>query len=208
MNLVKSAALLVSGLVLLAPLTLHARAQPPTTCKPCGSWELDVAASQPAEAAIETAMLKYKEPKMPRRRAPRGDLIAEAEAEFENSLDIRPGPARRANLREELLRLLQSPTTLNLRQDGDDIVIEAQDGPTRRVTPGEPHDRVDARGTAHIVSTWRKPAALTVAETYSRKTSNREIYALDARTGNLLVTRTVERVGLPDVVVHSSYRPR
>ena len=206
MNLVKSAILL--SLALFAPFALHARAQAPTECPPCGSWELDVAASQPADAAIESAMLKYKEPKIPRRRAPRGDLVAETEAEFENSLDERPGPARRNNLREELLKLLQSPATLRLRQDRDDIVIEAQGGPTRRVTPGEPHDRVDARGTARIVSNWRKPATLTVAETYSRKTSNRETYALDARSGSLLVTRTVERVGLPDVIVHSSYRPR
>ena len=208
MNLVKAAVPLLFVALLLAPPASRARTDP-AVCAPCGEWQLDAAASQPVEAAINAALEQYKEPRPPRRRAMRGDLDSETNAEFQASLDEPPpGPNRRTRLRENLRRLLQSPATLRLRQDREDIVIEAQGGPTRRVTPGEPHARVDELGTARIASKWRNPNTLTVTEKYSRKTENREIYALAAAKRVLHVTRSVSRQGLPAVTVHSTYVAR
>jgi hypothetical protein len=191
------------ALSLLLPLTALARTTIPP-CKPCGAWQLDVASSQDGQSVLDAAMAKFKPPKMRRMRAMRGDIAAETEAEFANSLIERPGPDFRKHLRDDLLKLVRSPESLQLRQEGEDVVIEAAGGGTRRVTPGEPHARVDELGTAEIVSKWQG-ASLSITESYMRKTRNREVYTLDAAKGRLLVTRTVQRPGLPDVVVHSTY---
>jgi hypothetical protein len=197
------------ALPLLIPLlwagTADAAKAPPPACKPCGAWQLDPALSEPAEPVIDAALARYKPPRPRRLRASPGDIVGETEAEFEASLDRMPGMMDRSQLRDELERLLQTPETLDLHQEGDDIVIEAKGAPRRRVTPGEPHARVDARGTAEISSRWRS-GALNVNETYTRRSANREIYALEA--GQLRVTRTVSRPGLPDVIVHSIYKMR
>jgi hypothetical protein len=200
MNLLKSAIVAL----LLLPLAALARTPPPAPCKPCGAWQLDVASSDVVEPAVDAALAKYK-PRRPRRvRGSYGDVRSETEAEFENSLIERPG-ADRGRLRENLLTVLHSPAELRLRQDGEDIVIETPGGPTQRVTPGEPHARVDLLGTAEIVSRLRG-STLTITEKYDvRKVSNREVYAVDAGTGHLLVTRSVTRPGLKEIVVKSTY---
>jgi hypothetical protein len=138
-------------------------------------------------------------------RAPRGDIDAEAAAEFEYQLDRMAGPEDSPQLRAEVTRLLVAPATLRLREERSDIVIEAAGGPTRRLSPGEPHARVDSLGTARITSRWRS-GALTIEEDYRRRTVNRESYAVDG-SGKLKVTRSVTRPGLPTVTVHSVYQP-
>jgi hypothetical protein len=183
----------------------HSAKAPPPACKPCGAWELDPANSEPVDPAIDAALARYKPPRPRRLRASPGDIVGETEAEFEASLDRMPGMMDRSQLRDELKRLLQTPESLDLRQEGGDVVIEAKGSPKRRITPGEPHARVDARGTAEISSRWRS-GALNVNETYTRKSANREVYLLEA--GQLRVTRTVTRPGLPDVVVRSTYKMR
>jgi len=195
-------------LLMLLPLAALTRTQAPVACKPCGSWQLDASASEAVEPAVDAALAKYKPPKPRRYRAHYGDIASETEAEFQASLDERPGPGDRKRLRDILLKQLASPAELALRQDGEDIVIEPTGGYRRRVTPGEPHARVDELGTAEIVTSWRG-ASLTITETYQqRKTQNREVYALDAAKGLLQVTRTLNRPGLPAVVVRSTYRMR
>jgi hypothetical protein len=189
--------------VLLLPLGAFARSDA-TACKPCGSWQLDASASDDVEKLLDAAMAKYKPPRPRRMRELRGDVNAETQVEFENSLIDRPGPADRQHLREDLARLLRSPASLQLRQEGDDVVIEGQGTGVRRITPGEPHARVDALGTAQIASRLSGPT-LTITESYVRKTRNREIYAFDAAKGVLRVTRTAVRPGLPEVVVHTTY---
>ncbi len=193
------------ALLLLLPLAALARTAPPA-CKPCGSWQIDGATSEAVEPALDAALAKYKPPKPKRFRGHYGDVASETEAEFNNSLEERFGPRDRTKLREDLLRQLAAPAQFSLRQDGDDIVIEPAGGYRRRVTPGEPHARVDELGTAEIVTTWRG-AQLTITEKYrERKTENREVYSLDAAKGLLLVTRSVTRPGLPTVVVHTTYQ--
>ncbi|MET0291438.1 MAG: hypothetical protein ABW136_03670 [Steroidobacteraceae bacterium] len=178
----------------------------PIPCKPCGAWQLDPAASDNIDRALDKSFAEYKPPRPKHLRAPRGDIEAEATAEFEFQLDRMPGPEDRPQLRAELVKLLTSPNTLRLREDRDDIVIEAAGGPTRRVSPGEPHARVDSLGTAKIDSRWRS-GALTIKEDYRRKTVNQESYAIDPGSGRLKVTRSVTRPGLPTVTVHSVYQP-
>lgn len=194
------------ALLLLVPLAAIARSERPV-CKPCGTWQLDAAASEAVEPAIDAALAKFKPPRMKRMRPHYGDIASETEAEFVNSLDERPGPWDRGKLREDLLRQLASPPTFTLRQDGEDVVIEPEGGYRRRVTPGEPHARVDALGTAQILAAWRG-AQLTITETYQRKMQNREVYVLNTAKGLLQVTRSVSRLGLPTVVVHTTYRMR
>ena len=203
MSSTKSAVLLLCAM-LLAPC-VEAAPKAPAPCKPCGEWTLDAAATESAAPIIDAALSRYKPPRRRRISAPRDDIAAQTAAEFEASLDepVPGGPGSRNRLRENLARLLEPPGSLRLRQDGDDIVIEARNGATRRVTPGEPHARVDELGTAEIVSQWRG-GGLTVTESYRRKVFNRETYVVDAQ-GRLLVTRTISRTGLPPVVVHSTY---
>lgn len=190
--------------LMLMPAAVLAKDSPPE-CRPCGDWQLDAAASEAAEPAVDAALARYKPPK-PRRFRPRyGDVASETEAEFQASLDERFGPADRRELREELLKQLASPERFSLRQDGEDIVVLPEGGYRRRVTPGEPHARVDSLGTAEIEATLRGPT-LTIAETYKRRTQNREVYAVDSAGAVLKVTRSVRRPGLPEVVVHATYR--
>jgi hypothetical protein len=194
----RSFLLLAAGLSLSS---LGAAATTPPACPPCGAWRLE--SSDDATAAVDAAMAKYK-PRKPRMmRVPTGDIAAESEAEFHNSLEM-PQPGYREELRAGLLKLATSPAELKVRLDGEDVVVEAAGGPTRRVTPGEPHARVDSMGTAEIASKWRRDGLL-VTETYTGKTNNREAYVVDAAHASLTVTRTFERRGLPDVVVHSHY---
>ena len=192
------------ALLLLLPLAALARSAPPA-CQPCGTWQIDPSASEAVEPAVDAALEKYKPPRMKRFRGNYGDIASETEAEFNNSLTERFGPRDREKLRDELLRALATPAQLTLRQDGDDVLIEPAEGYRRRVTPGEPHARVDSVGTAEIAATLRG-ATLTISEKYQRKTENREIYALDAAKGLLRVTRSVRRPGLPTIVVHSTYQ--
>jgi hypothetical protein len=195
------------GLWALLLASAHAAGATPAPCRPCGEWQLDPAASDAVAPAIDAAMARYKAPRRRRIRAPRDDIDAQTQAEFEASLDepVPGGPGSRNRLRENLQNLLDPPASLRVRQEGGDVVIEAP-GETRRVTPGEPHSRVDSLGTARIVSEWRR-GGLTVTESYRRRTSNREIYALDAQ-GRLVVTRTISRPGLPSITLRSSYAAR
>ena len=193
----------VAVAILFLPFAALARTQVPP-CQPCGAWQLDPASSDSAEPALDAALAKYKPPRPRRIRGMYGDVRSETEAEFENSLIERPGPVDRQQLRDNLLKLLSAPAELRLRQDGEDIVIESASGITRRVTPGEPHARVDLLGTAQIVSQLRGDT-LSITETYGRKLKNREVYVLDAGKGRLRVTRTVTRPGLKDVTVKSTY---
>ena len=201
-------ATLLAALALTAATTSCVAMHPaPGDCKPCGDWQLDAAASDSAEAAVEAAMAHYKEPRIRIRRLPYGDIAAATEAEFQNSLDRMPGPESRGQMRQSLTQLLHAPATLSLHQDRDDIVIESEDTGRRRVTPGEPHARVDSLGTARIVARWTA-GGLTVNETYRRKVSNRDDYVLEPSTGRLKVTRSVSRPGLPALVVETVYRAR
>lgn len=195
----------LGSLILSLAFAATAGAATTPSCKPCGAWQLDAAASDDVDRALDRSFAEYKPPRLKRMRAPRGDIEAETAAEFEYQLDRMPGPEDRPQLRAEVARLVASPKTLRLSEERSDIVIEAVGGPTRRVSPGEPHARVDSLGTARIKSRWRS-GALTIEEDYRRGTVNRETYTVD-NAGRLKVTRSVSRPGLPTVTVHSVYQP-
>jgi hypothetical protein len=172
----------------------------------CGeTWQLDTAASDDPAKAIETAVLAYKEEKPKRPRGHSSDLASMYRAEDEASLGplfLRP---RREELRLELVRRLTIPQQLRLSVVHGDILVDESRGSPRRFTPGEPHARVDAQGTANIRANWTGNK-LVIREDYGRKVSNRETYALDSHGLQLIVTRVLERPAMPDITLRSVYR--
>jgi hypothetical protein len=193
-------------------ITFPVWAAAPTGCGTlCGSWQLDAALSAAVAPAVDTALGSYNEPRG--KRAPRSarsrsgmpeDTIDEIDSAMEHSLGPvfdRPG---RADLRTELMSLLTPPSRLNLDARGDDILIQGDGDPARRLTPGTPKARVNANGTAEILTNW-KSAKLTVSERYDRKRRYAETYALQA-DGSLLVAREVKRPGMKPLKLQAIYR--
>jgi len=169
------------------------------------AWQLDTAASDDPAKAIETAVLAYKEEKPKRPRGHSSDLASMYRAEDEASLGplfLRP---RRDELRQELIRRLTIPQQLRVSVVHGDILVDESRGSPRRFTPGEPHARVDAQGTANIRANW-SGNKLVIREDYGRKVSNRETYALDSHGLQLIVTRVLERPAMPDITLRSVYR--
>jgi hypothetical protein len=151
---------------------------PPGCAWLCGKWVLDVASSEPAEPVVDTALEKF-----------RG-----------------PGPSIKAQVRAQMLTLLSPPTTLELGEQGKQVLIRWGDSPERRVFPGEPHSRVDALGTAKIRGNWKKDA-LTINESYGSKREQTETYTL-LPDGTLQLTLVLERPEAKVMRLRSIYRRR
>ena len=133
------------------------------------------------------------------------DPIGQIEAEAERSLGPIHDRLGRDDLRAELQHLLAAPQMLRLDARLREILILGDRNPERRLTPGEPHARVDAIGTATIKVSW-KSGQLQVTEVYDRKRAYSETYALQRADGSLLVTREVRRPGMKALRVKSVYR--
>jgi hypothetical protein len=194
-------------LLLGASLALDVGAAPPVCGRLCAAWQLDPAASSDPKAAIDTAVTAYKEEKPKRRRAPGSDFASLARAELEESL----GPMRerpmREELREELTHLLVIPGSLRISLEGDEVRIDEGRGGPRRFDLGESYSRVDDLGTAEVSAQFQGNG-FRIREKYRKgRGSNRETYQIEARTDRLVVTRTIERPKMPDIVVRSVYRP-
>jgi len=194
------------ALLLGASLVLDAGAAP--ACgRLCAAWQLDAAASGDPQAAIDTAVAAYKEEQPKRRRFSGSDIAALTKAELEDSL----GPMRerpmRDELRKDLSRLLVIPATLRISQSGDEVKLDEGRGGPRSFDLDEAYSRVDEVGTAEI-SAQLKSDGFSVREKYKKgRGSNREAYQLEPRTDRLIVTRTVSRPKMPDIVLRSIYRP-
>jgi hypothetical protein len=194
------------ALVAGATLALDASASP--ACgRLCAAWQLDAAASGDPQAAVDSAVAAYKEEKPKRRHAPGSDLAALAKAELDDSL----GPMRERPLREELRQqlagLLVIPPTLRISQAGDEILLDEGRHSPRHFDLDESYSRVDDLGTAEVTAQL-KSDGFTVREKYNKgRGSNRETYQLEAKTDRLIVTRTVARPKMPDLVLRSIYRP-
>jgi hypothetical protein len=194
------------ALLLGTSLVLDASAAP--VCgRLCASWQLDAAASGDPQAAIETAVAAYKEEQPKRHRYFGSDIAALTKAELEDSL----GPMRerpmRDELRKDLTRLLVLPATLRISQSGDELRLDEGRGGPRSFDLDEPYSRVDEMGTAEI-SAQLKRDGFSIREKYRKgRGSNREAYQLEPRTDRLVVTRTVSRPKMPDIVLRSIYRP-
>ncbi len=183
-------------------------AQVPAGCGTlCGSWQLDAAHSDPAEATLDQALAGYRDPRPKRtRHGGSGDPLADIEAGAIDALGPihdRPG---RDMLRDDLLPLVRAPQALTLAADGKAILIRTGERSQRKLSPGEPHSRVDAEGTAKIRCTWQS-GRLVVSEVYDRKRRYTETFELQRADGSLVVTREIERPGLKALRVRFVYRP-
>jgi hypothetical protein len=151
---------------------------PPGCAWLCGNWVLDAAGSEAAEPVVETALEKFKT----------------------------GGASTKAQVRAQLLTLMSPPPSLELGEQGKQVLIRWGDSPERRVFPGEPHSRVDAQGTAKIRADWKKDS-LIVNESYGSKREQTETYAL-LPDGTLQLTRVVERPEAKVMRLRSIYRRR
>jgi hypothetical protein len=113
----------------------------------------------------------------------------------------------REELRTQLTRLLVIPASLRLSLEGDEMRIDEGRGSPRRFDLGESYSRVDDLGTAEV-SAQLQSDGFRIREKYRKgRGSNREAYQIETRTDRLVVTRTIERPKMPDIVLRTVYRP-
>ncbi len=186
----------------LAVLPARAAEAPDGCAWLCGKWVIDATSSEAPDAAVDTALQKFKEPK-PRKppRPRRGDLLDPDDPAFALPVPESPG---KAALRQQLLTALEPPASLAFAEQARVIVIRAGDTEERRVYPGEPHSRVSAQGTTRISTDWKK-TSLVVSEDRGGKRKTTETFAL-LPDGTLQLTRLVEYPGLKPMRHTAIYR--
>ena len=120
---------------------------------------------------------------------------------------LRPDFTRlqREELRSELEQMMRQPSELRIAASGKDIRVASSTGPGDRLTPGEPHSRVDRYGSAKISTNW-KGSRLVVVERYDRKNQQETTFSLRSSDGALEVLQVITRSGLPRVSFRSVYR--
>jgi hypothetical protein len=196
----------IAGALLLAlwVLPLHARDAPSGCAWLCGKWVLDAGRSESAEAPVDAALQKFRQPKSrrPRRGFPDGPAGTEEPDVF--SPPPPPEPMGKSALRTQLLDELTPPASLTFGHQEAVILIRAADGEERRVYPGTPHSLTNSRGTTQIKTNW-KNEALVIKEDRGGKRKFTETFALLADSG-LQVTRVLERPGLKALRVRAVYR--
>lgn len=197
-------------LCLITSFAASAASRQPSCGALCGRWRLDTAASDPVEAYVATALAAYRESR-PTRAAGNGNITprnlqAAAEAELRESLGPITERPNRSNLRSELLAMLTPPQTLQITVAGPDVLIGADDRSARHYSPGVPHARVDAQGTAKIKATLA-PGRFTLQERYDRSRQYLETYTVQRTDGSLLVERQIDRPGLKTLRLRAVYRP-
>lgn len=171
----------------------------------CGQWQLEAGTAPTAEAVVDAALARYSGPRMPARQRAPNTLEGAARADMERAIGPIDDRLPHQELRAELLRLLQVPAQLKIRQQGADMVLENPGNGARRFSPGVSHARVDADGTA-IIRAVLKPRRLTITETYARKRRNGEDYSVDREGNRLTVVRELRRPGLAPVRLEVHYR--
>jgi len=197
---------IVAAALLFLALPAWSATPVPACAALCGQWQMDASRSDALAPALDSALAEYKDPR-PKRSKDRSDTdpFGQIEAEAERALGPIHDRLGRDDLRAELQLLLAAPQLLRLDARRSDILILGDRNPERRLTPGEPHVRVDAIGTAKIKASW-KSGQLLVTETYDRKRAYSETYALQRADGSLLVTREVRRPGMKALRLKSVYR--
>jgi hypothetical protein len=196
---------IVAAALLFISLPIWSAAPAPACAALCGQWQMDASRSEAIAPALDMALAEYKDPR-PRRNKDVGDNpIGQIQAEAERSLGPIHDRLGRDDLRAELQHLLAVPQLLRLDGRRSEILILGDKSPERRLTPGEPHARVDAIGTATIHVSW-KSGQLLITEKYDRKRAYSETYALQRADGSLLVTREVRRPGMKALRLKSVYR--
>jgi hypothetical protein len=194
-------------LAVLLTFNLPAAGGAPLDCRPlCGNWQLDPAASDPLEPALDAAFAKFKQPvpKQAKRGEP-GNMESMTRAADEAGLGPIYDRPQREDLREVLMRTLSPPQVLELAANGADLLVAVDGRKPLRLTPGAPHSRVDAEGTAQISVDWRKDQ-LTVTERYDRKRQYTRHLALRPSDGVMVLTQQITRSGVPALTLRSIYR--
>jgi hypothetical protein len=177
----------------------------------CGRWQLDVTASDPVEARIDAALATYRpaRDRQARRRMGGNDpqnLQTLSEAELRESLGPITDRPDSSRLRSELLAALTPPQTLQIRIAGTDVLIDTGDRSARSYSPGVPHARVDAQGTARIKAALTS-GQFTLSERYDSQRQYTEIYTVQRANGSLQVERQIERPGLKKLRLRAVYKP-
>jgi hypothetical protein len=172
----------------------------------CGRWQLDAAASDALEPALDAAFARFKEPK-PRRmkEGSPGNIDSMNKAADEAELGPFYERPKGFDLRSEITRTVTPPDKLELTAKGTDILVAVDGHKPLSLTPGEPHSRTDAYGTAEITVDWRKEQ-LTVNERYDRNRQYSRHLAVRHDDGALVLTQQITRQGVPALVLHSIYR--
>lgn len=194
-------------MLLLASGAAHGAAPTAACAALCGEWRLDTATSDDRGQVLDAAFEKFKDPKPRHRAAPPPDADVAAVGAILDEESLKPTFTRlpREQLRDELQQLMRQPATLTLSASGKDIRVASSGGPGDRLTPGQPHTRVDRYGTARISTSW-KGAKLVVVEKYDRKNMQETTFSLRSSDGALEVQQVITRAGLPRVSFRSVYR--
>ncbi|MEO8308395.1 MAG: hypothetical protein ABI616_10205 [Pseudomonadota bacterium] len=193
-------------LAVLLTCGIAAAAPPPECGALCGSWQLDPAASDAVEPALDQVFARFKEPRPRRMKEGSPDNLesmnkAADEAEL-GPLYERP---KGFDLRKEITRTVTPPEKLELTARGSDMLVAIDGRKPLSLTPGEPHSRTDVYGTAEIIVDWRKEQ-LTVTERYDRKRQYTRHLAVRKTDGALVLTQQITRQGVPALTLHSIYR--
>ncbi len=191
--------------LLLVSLPAWSASTPSGCARLCGKWVLDPGTSDSVTAVLDSALANYKEPKPRRgRMPPANDPLRTVQIEAEESIGPIVDRPYKDELRAELLALLKPQASLSIGEKDDEVILQGTGPLQRRVTAGRAHSRVDSLGTATIHVSW-KADALVISESYDRKRSQVETYAL-RKDGMLLVTQQVQRPGTRPVKVRTFYR--
>jgi len=183
-----------------------AAAAPPDCGALCGRWQLDPAASDALEPALDAAFAKFKEPR-PRRMKEGNPANIDSMNKAADEAELGPFYERPKgfDLRKEITRTLTPPEKLELSATGSDILVAINGYKPLTLTPGEPHSRTDVYGTAEITVGWRKEQ-LTVTERYDRQRQYTRHLAVRRDDGALVLTQQITRQGVPALTLHSIYR--
>jgi hypothetical protein len=173
----------------------------------CGEWRLDTAASDSPAQVLDAAFANFKDPKprhMPKPPPSASDEVVVG-AMDEESLGPTFKRMPRNGLREELQKMMRQPPGLQLTASGQDIRISTDAGLADRVTPGEPHTRVDRYGSARISTSWHG-SRLEIIEKYDHSNVQKTTFSLRSTDGAMEVLQVITRSGLPKVSFHTIYR--
>jgi hypothetical protein len=195
------------GLAILGCAKARAQGAAPEVCATlCGSWQLDVAASDALGLILDRALVDYKRPRLKQPRIPaESNVEAMTRAADEAALGpIQDRPEKRV-LRAELMQALAPASRMTIIADGTDILITALGSSAQKISPGEPHARVDEFGTARIRAGWQKQQ-LIVTEAYDRRHQLQRSYGWQRKTDSLLFSQRVTRPGMPATTLRSVYR--
>jgi hypothetical protein len=219
----KASMLVAIGLGLVSANMLAAPAEPRGCAQLCGNWVLEATGGESAEQVVDAAIAQYR---LPRQNGPRfsrsGEMPASGREPAGDAArgDTGPDPAppaagggfegprpmhpSRETMRDELVAALKPPASLAFSDKGNEILLRPAAGPERRIFPGEPHSRVDSRGTARIRSDWKK-GALAFSEDFGGGRRNAETYSLQP-DGTLQLALVVERSGMKELRLRAVYR--